>query len=51
MAMVGDTVCSDSGVLMAHWLFWQTNTTGALNVAAKFRATWKSSSLVPPSPQ
>ena len=35
---------------MAYLLFWTTNTTGALNTAAKLSASWKSPSLVAPSP-
>ena len=38
------------GMEMAHWLFWQMKTTGACQTAAKFRPSWKSPSLVPPSP-
>src|SRR5216683_2140444 len=43
-------VCRAVGTLMAQWLFWQMNTTGGLNTPAKFIATWKSPSLVAPSP-
>src|SRR5204863_9997588 len=43
-------VCLLLGTLMAQWLFWQMKTTGALNTPAKFMATWKSPSLVAPSP-
>ena len=35
---------------MAYWLFWTKNTTGRWNTAAKFSASWKSPSLVAPSP-
>jgi len=35
---------------MAYWLFWTRNTTGALKTAAKLSASWKSPSLVAPSP-
>ena len=43
-------VCREHGTLMAHWLFCTTNTTGALNTAAKLSAAWKSPWLVAPSP-
>src|SRR5438067_2688925 len=43
-------VCLLEGTLMAQWLFWQMKTTGALKTPAKFIATWKSPSLVAPSP-
>src|SRR3954471_23053903 len=43
-------VCFAVGTLIAQWLFWQTKTTGALKTPAKFIATWKSPSLVAPSP-
>ena len=45
-----EAVCRDAGTLMAQWLFWQMKTTGALKTPAKFKATWKSPSLVAPSP-
>src|SRR5207302_6209080 len=48
--MLSDAVCLDVGTLIAQWLFWQLNTTGALNTPAKFIATWKSPSEVAPSP-
>ena len=48
---IGATVCCASGTEMAHWLFWQKNTTGALNTAAKFQASWRSPSEVAPSPK
>jgi len=35
---------------MAYLLFCTRNTTGALKTAAKFSASWKSPSLVAPSP-
>ena len=38
------------GVEIAHWLFWQISTHGARDTPAKLSATWKSGSLVPPSP-
>src|SRR2546423_6537919 len=44
-------VCFAVGTLMAQWLFWQMKTTGALKTPAKFIATWKSPSLVAPSPR
>src|SRR5665647_2974401 len=46
----GAAVCLASGVLMAYLLLWMRNTTGALNTAAKLSASWKSPSLVAPSP-
>ena len=36
---------------MAHWLFWQKNTTGALNDAAKMNASFTSPWLDAPSPK
>lgn len=48
--MVSAAVCSVPGVEIAHWLFWQISTTGARVTPAKLIATWKSPSLVPPSP-
>jgi len=42
--------CAERGMEMAHWLFWTIVTTGAFQTAAKFRPSWKSPSLVPPSP-
>ena len=35
---------------MAQWLLLQRNTTGHFQTAAKLRPTWKSPSLVLPSP-
>ena len=34
--MLSDAVCVDSGTEIAHWLFWQKNTTGAFHTPAKF---------------
>ena len=48
--MLLETVCAESGTEIAHWLFWQKNTAGTFQTAAKFRAAWKSPMLVPPSP-
>src|SRR5262245_37154458 len=48
--MLSEAVCFEVGTLIAQWLFWQLNTTGALNTPAKFIATWKSPSEVAPSP-
>src|SRR5262249_46414897 len=48
--MLSEAVCFEVGTLIAQWLFWQMNTTGALNTPAKFIATWKSPSEVAPSP-
>ena len=39
------------GSEIAHWLFWQKNTTGALNDAAKTKASLTSPWLVAPSPK
>ncbi len=36
---------------MAYWLFWQKNTTGALNTAAQSNASLTSPWLVAPSPK
>ena len=33
-----------------HWLFSMTNSTGSFHTAARFKASWKSPSLVAPSP-
>jgi hypothetical protein len=41
-AMLLDAVCAESGTEMAHWLFWQKNTAGTFQTAAKFIAAWKS---------
>src|SRR3954465_14935978 len=49
--MLSLAVCFAVGTLIAQWLFWQMNTTGALNTPAKFIATWKSPSLLAPSPR
>jgi len=46
----GAALCRASGTEIAYSLFWMKNTTGAWNTAAKFSASWKSPSLVPPSP-
>src|SRR6266511_4258872 len=48
---MGTAVCEENGTEMAHWLFWQKNTTGALNTAAKLHPSWKSPSEVAPSPK
>jgi len=40
-----------SGTEIAHWLFWQTNTTGTCQTPAKLSASWQSPSLVAPSPK
>jgi hypothetical protein len=39
--MVRECVCFLSGTEIAHWLFWQTNTTGTCQTPAKFSASWK----------
>ena len=46
----GATLCRASGTEIAYSLFCTKNTTGALNTAAKLSASWKSPSLVAPSP-
>ena len=48
---IGATVWRATGTEMAHWLFWQRNTVGAWNTAAKLQASWKSPSEVAPSPK
>jgi hypothetical protein len=40
-----------SGTEIAHWLFWQKNTTGAELTAAKLNASLVSPSEVAPSPK
>ncbi len=47
----GTRLCRSSGSEMAHWLFWQKNTTGALNTEAKTNASCTSPWLVAPSPK
>src|SRR5205809_388189 len=49
--MVRELVCFLSGTEMAHWLFWQTKTSGTCQTPAKFIASWKSPSEVAPSPK
>lgn len=49
-ASEGAAVCLASGTEMAKPLFCTRKTTGACQTAAKFSASWKSPSLVPPSP-
>jgi hypothetical protein len=44
-------VCLATGREIDQWLFWQTNTTGGLNTAAKWSPAWKSSLLVAPAPR
>ena len=44
-------VCFSIGSEIAHWLFWQKNTTGALNTLAKMNASLTSPWLVAPSPK
>ncbi len=46
-----EAVCSSRGIEIAHWLFWQKNTTGSSKTPAKFIASWKSPSEVAPSPK
>ena len=38
-------------MLIAHPLFWQNSTSGSRQTPAKFAASWKSPSLVAPSPK
>ncbi len=47
----GMRLCRSSGSEMAHWLFWQKNTTGALNTDAQMNASLTSPWLVAPSPK
>ena len=51
LRQIGATVCDDKGTEMAHWLFWQKNTTGERNTEAKLHPSWKSPSDVAPSPK
>jgi len=50
-AIVRECVCFLSGTEIAHWLFWQTKTTGTCHTPAKLQASWKSPSDVAPSPK
>ena len=47
----GARVCFSFGSEMAHWLFWQKNTTGLLLTPAKTSASETSPWLVAPSPK
>ena len=47
----GMRVCFSIGSEMAHWLFWQKNTTGALKTLAQMNASLTSPWLVAPSPK
>src|SRR3954471_13288411 len=47
----GTAVTSAMGVYSMYWLFSQTNTTGAFQTAAMFRASWNAPMLVVPSPK
>ena len=47
----GIRVCFSSGSEIAHWLFWQKNTTGALNTLAQTNASFTSPWLEAPSPK
>ncbi len=42
--------CSLTGVDSPYWLFSTTKRTGSFQTAARFKASWKSPSLVAPSP-
>ena len=44
-------LCFSSGSEIAHWLFWQKNTTGALKTDAHTKASLTSPWLVAPSPK
>ncbi len=44
-------LCRSSGSEIAHWLFWQKNTTGALNTEAQTNASFTSPWLMAPSPK
>ena len=48
---IGTRLCRSRGCEIAHWLFWQKNTTGALNTEAKTNASLTSPSAVAPSPK
>src|SRR5262249_47613206 len=50
IAMLLEAVCFESGTEIAHWLFWQKNTTGIFITPAKFAAAWKSDEDDAPSP-
>ncbi len=47
----GILVCRSSGSEIAHWLFWQKKTTGALATEAQMNASFTSPWLVAPSPK
>ena len=49
-AIVFDAVCRETGTEIAQPLFWQNSTHGTFHTPAKVSATWKSCSLVAPSP-
>ena len=49
--MVSLAVWRSRGTEMAHWLLLQTKSVGVSNTPAKFIASWKSPSLVAPSPK
>ena len=44
-------LCFSSGSEIAHWLFWQKKTIGALNTDAQTKASLTSPWLVAPSPK
>ena len=44
-------VCRSIGSEIAHWLFWQKNTTGALKTLAQMKDSLTSPWLVAPSPK
>ena len=44
-------LCFSSGSEIAHWLFWQKKTIGALNTEAQTKASLTSPWLVAPSPK
>ncbi|CAB5017895.1 unannotated protein [freshwater metagenome] len=48
---MGTTAWRFTGSEIAHWLFWQKNTTGASNTEANTMASCTSPSLVAPSPK
>ena len=48
---MGNFACTVTGSEIAHWLFWQTKTTGARKEEAKIIASLTSPWLVAPSPK
>jgi hypothetical protein len=48
---ISPAVCDAVGTLIAQPLFWQNRTSGRRRTPARFAASWKSPSLVAPSPK